>query len=43
MNPGDNELFEKLLDAMQKGEDNAFTMFFNRYYDQLVRFAKKKL
>jgi len=43
MEPGENELFEELIDAMQKGEDSAFTMFFNRYYDQLVQFAKKKL
>ena len=43
MESGNNELFEELLNAMQKGEDSAFTMFFNRYYDQLVQFAKKKL
>ena len=43
MEPRDNESFEELLDAMQKGEDEAFTTFFNRHYDQLVQFAKKKL
>jgi len=43
MEPSDNESFEKLLDAMQSGEDRAFTAFFNRHYDQLVQFAKKKL
>ena len=43
MKPRDNESFEELLDAMQRGEDEAFTTFFNRHYDQLVQFAKKKL
>ena len=43
MKTRNNESFEELLDAMQKGEDEAFTTFFNQYYDQLVQFAKKKL
>jgi RNA polymerase sigma factor (sigma-70 family) len=43
MEPKDNESFEELLDAMQEGEDRAFTVFFNRHYDQLVQFAQKKL
>jgi RNA polymerase sigma factor (sigma-70 family) len=43
MEPGDNESFEKLLDAMQTGEDWAFDTFFKTYYDRLVRFAKKKI
>jgi RNA polymerase sigma factor (sigma-70 family) len=43
MEPSNNESFEELLDAMQKGEDQAFTTFFNRHYDQLVQFASKKL
>jgi RNA polymerase sigma factor (sigma-70 family) len=43
MEPSNSESFEELLDAMQKGEDRAFTAFFNRHYDPLVQFAKKKL
>jgi len=43
MESSNNESFEKLRDAMQNGEDWAFTLFFTKHYDQLVRFAKKKL
>ena len=43
MEPSNNESFEELLDAMQKGDDRAFAAFFNEYYDQLVQFARKKL
>ena len=34
---------EKLLDAMQKGDEQAFDTFFKAYYDRLVRFARKKI
>ena len=43
MEPSNNESFEELLDAMQNGKDDAFTAFFNKYYDPLVQFAKTKL
>jgi len=43
MEPSDNESFEELLDAMQKGEDWAFDMFFKSHYERLVQFAKKKI
>ena len=43
MEPSDNESFEKLLDAMQNGEEEAFTTFFNKHYEKLVQFAKKEL
>jgi RNA polymerase sigma factor (sigma-70 family) len=43
MEPLNNESFEKLLDAMQTGEEWAFDTFFKKYYDQLVRLAKKKI
>ena len=43
MESSNNESFEKLRDAMQNGEDWAFTTFFNKHYDELVQFAKKKL
>jgi RNA polymerase sigma factor (sigma-70 family) len=43
MEPNDNESFVKLRDAMENGEDWAFTAFFNKHYDQLVQFAKKRL
>ena len=38
-----NESFEELLQAMQRGEDLAFETFFQEHYDRLVRFAKKKI
>jgi len=43
MEPSGNESFEDLLDAMHKGEDWAFSAFFNKHYEQLVQFAKTKL
>ena len=43
MESWDNESFEKLLNAMQKGEDWAFDTFFKKHYDQLVHLAKKKI
>ena len=38
-----DESFEELLQAMQRGEDQAFDTFFQEHYEQLVRFAKKKI
>ena len=43
MGHSDNESFEKLLDAMQKGEDWAFDTFFKTHYERLVQFAKKRI
>jgi len=43
MDTWDSESFEKLLDAMQKGDDLAFDTFFKQYYDRLVQYAKKKI
>jgi DNA-directed RNA polymerase specialized sigma24 family protein len=38
-----NESFKELLQAMQRGEDQAFDTFFQEHYDRLVRFAKKRI
>ena len=43
MSQWNNEKFEELLNAMQRGEDSAFDTFFRTYYDRLVRLAKKKI
>jgi len=43
MDQWSNEEFEDLLKAMQRGEDRAFDTFFQAYYDQLVRYAKKRV
>jgi len=43
MNQWGDESFAELLQAMQRGEEQAFDVFFQEHYDRLVRFAKKKI
>jgi RNA polymerase sigma factor (sigma-70 family) len=43
MKQWNDDNFESLLDAMQRGEDGAFDLFFKKHYDRLVRYARKRI